>query len=135
MGNHSLRNCQLPRNQANINKNRKEFSMRYMRLGVRYHLNEEQKFGHMIPGQLSQNLRAALGLRDNELPKHIYRYINIIHWILENYSFLLLKTIIIFIYIIELLEMICYILTPYLACDKLMEHYKLNITAQMFAQN
>ncbi|XP_014478667.1 PREDICTED: zinc finger CCHC domain-containing protein 8 homolog isoform X2 [Dinoponera quadriceps] len=72
-GNHNLRDCQLPRNQANINKNRKDFNVRYTKSGVRYHLNEEQKFSHMIPGQLSQKLRAALGLKDNELPKHIYR--------------------------------------------------------------
>lgn len=80
--NHNLRDCQLPRNQANINKNRKDFGIKYMKSGVRYHLNEEQKFSHIIPGQLSQKLRAALGLKNNELPKHIYRYISyIIHWI------------------------------------------------------
>ncbi|XP_032684036.1 zinc finger CCHC domain-containing protein 8 homolog [Odontomachus brunneus] len=72
-GNHNLRDCQLPRNQANINKNRKDHAVKYMKSGVRYHLNEEQKFSHIIPGQLSQKLRAALGLKDNELPKHIYR--------------------------------------------------------------
>lgn len=79
MGNHSLRDCQLPRNQGNINKNRKEFTTRNnSRLGHRYHLSEEQKFSHMIPGQLSQKLRTALGLKDNDLPKHIYKYKQII---------------------------------------------------------
>lgn len=61
--------------------------------GVRYHMSEAQRFSHMIPGQLSHKLRKALGLKDNQLPKHIYRYINypllVIHWILERYSFLL----------------------------------------------
>lgn len=84
-GNHNLRDCLLPRNYANINKNRKDFTVKYMKSGVRYHLNEEQKFSHIIPGQLSQKLRAALGLKDNELPKHIYRYINYIYWILQSY--------------------------------------------------
>lgn len=77
-GNHNLRDCQLPRNQANISKNRKDFIVKHVKYGVRYHLNEEQKFSHMIPGQLSQKLREALGLKDNELPKHIYRYTNYI---------------------------------------------------------
>lgn len=88
-GNHNLRDCPLPKNQTNINKNRKEFAIKN-NTGVRYHMSEDQRFSHMIPGQLSHKLRKALGLKDNQLPKHIYRYINyIIHWILEKYSFLL----------------------------------------------
>lgn len=71
-GNHNLRDCPLPKNQSNINKNRKEFATKYS-TGVRYHMSEDQRFGHMIPGQLSQKLRKALGLKDNQLPKHIYR--------------------------------------------------------------
>lgn len=68
-----MRDCPLPKNQSNINKNRKEFATKYS-TGVRYHTSEDQRFGHMIPGQLSQKLRKALGLKDNQLPKHIYRY-------------------------------------------------------------
>jgi len=71
-GNHNLRDCQLPRNQANINKNRKEFAAKN-NTGVRYHLSEDQKFHHMMPGKLSSKLRQALGLKDNQLPIHIYR--------------------------------------------------------------
>jgi len=71
-GNHNLRDCQLPRNQANINKNRKEFAAKN-NTGVRYHLSEDQKFHDMIPGKLSPKLRQALGLKDNQLPIHIYR--------------------------------------------------------------
>lgn len=41
--------------------------------GVRYHLGNDYRFDHIIPGQLSNNLRNALGLRSNELPRHIYR--------------------------------------------------------------
>ncbi|KAG5316237.1 ZCHC8 protein, partial [Acromyrmex insinuator] len=71
-GNHNLRDCPLPRNQSNINKKRKEFASKH-NMGVRYHLSEDQRFSHMIPGQLSQKLRKALGLKDNQLPRHIYR--------------------------------------------------------------
>ncbi|XP_067204922.1 zinc finger CCHC domain-containing protein 8 homolog [Linepithema humile] len=70
-GNHNMRECPLPKNQANINKNRKEFVAKYT--GVRYHMSEDQRFSHMIPGQLSPKLRKALGLKDNQLPRHIYR--------------------------------------------------------------
>lgn len=76
-----MRECPLPKNYANINKNRKEFITKYS-AGIRYHMSEDQRFSHMIPGQLSPKLRKALGLKDNQLPKHIYRYINyIIRWI------------------------------------------------------
>jgi len=67
-----MRDCQLPRNQANINKNRKEFAAKN-NTGVRYHLSEDQKFNHVIPGKLSSKLRQALGLKDDELPIHTYR--------------------------------------------------------------
>lgn len=70
--NHNLRDCPEPRNYANIEINRKNFNMKNTRT-VRYHLEDNQRFGHIIPGQLSNNLRRALGLRSNELPRHIYR--------------------------------------------------------------
>ncbi|KAL6265074.1 hypothetical protein P5V15_005165 [Pogonomyrmex californicus] len=70
-GNHNMRDCPLPKNQSNINKNRKEFATKH-NMGVRYHMNEDQRFSHMVPGHLSQKLRKALGLKENELPKHIY---------------------------------------------------------------
>ncbi|XP_046417928.1 zinc finger CCHC domain-containing protein 8 homolog isoform X1 [Neodiprion fabricii] len=72
LGNHNLRDCIKPRNHANINRNRKEFTANMKPRNGRYHLEEEQKFGHFVPGHLSKNLRKALGLRDNELPRHIY---------------------------------------------------------------
>lgn len=71
-GNHNLRDCPKPKNQNNINKNRKEFAMKYS-AGVRYHMSEDQRFSHMVPGQMSPKLQKALGLKDNQLPKHIYR--------------------------------------------------------------
>lgn len=33
----------------------------------------EQRFGHLVAGELSKDLRNALGLRSKELPTHIYR--------------------------------------------------------------
>lgn len=75
-GNHNLRDCKIPWNIANINKNRKELGMRNNNKSIRYHLDDDQRFGHMIPGQISKDLRIALGLRDYELPMHIYRYMH-----------------------------------------------------------
>jgi zinc finger CCHC domain-containing protein 8 len=95
-GNHTLRDCPEPKNQSNINKNRKEYAMKNS-AGVRYHMGEDQRFGHMVPGQLSQKLRKALGLKENQLPKHIYRYY-IIYRILEKLSFVLLNRCIYFYY-------------------------------------
>ncbi|XP_012251506.2 zinc finger CCHC domain-containing protein 8 homolog [Athalia rosae] len=71
-GNHNLRDCTERRDYAKVNKNRKIFLANQGPRNGRYHLDEEQKFGHFTPGKLSKNLRRALGLRDNELPKHIY---------------------------------------------------------------
>ncbi|XP_076160121.1 zinc finger CCHC domain-containing protein 8 homolog isoform X2 [Ptiloglossa arizonensis] len=71
--NHSLRDCPQPHNQATIKKNKKNFKVKGNWKTVRYHLDDEKKFDHIIPGQLSNSLREALGLRDHELPRHIYR--------------------------------------------------------------
>lgn len=71
--NHNLRDCPKPRNRTNIMKNRKSFNMKGNTRTLRYHLYDDQKFGRIVPGQLSSNLRRALGLKDNELPRHIYR--------------------------------------------------------------
>lgn len=74
LGNHSMRDCTKPKNYGEINKNRKDyFNVRRGPSNARYHLDEDQKFGHFIPGQLSTKLCKALGLKDKELPVHIYR--------------------------------------------------------------
>lgn len=39
---------------------------------LRYHTDNEQKFHHLKPGFLSRRLRRALGLNENQLPRHIY---------------------------------------------------------------
>ncbi|KAK0160638.1 hypothetical protein PV328_008025 [Microctonus aethiopoides] len=69
LGDHNLRDCNVPRNQLEINKNRKEFTVKTGPRNMRYHV-EDQKFK---PGVLSAELRKALGLADNELPRHIFK--------------------------------------------------------------
>ena len=39
----------------------------------RYHLDDEQRFGNFIPGQISNKLSKALGLSKHRLPRYIYR--------------------------------------------------------------
>ncbi|XP_015123905.1 zinc finger CCHC domain-containing protein 8 homolog [Diachasma alloeum] len=73
LGNHNLRDCPVPRNSVEINKNRKDFNNRTGPKSVRYHVDEDTKFDHFKPGILSQELRRALGLADNQLPRHIYK--------------------------------------------------------------
>ncbi|XP_076383319.1 zinc finger CCHC domain-containing protein 8 homolog isoform X2 [Megalopta genalis] len=74
LDNHNLRDCPKPRNQVAINKNKRNFNIKGGNMrSLRYHLEDDQKFGHCIPGHLSSTLRKALGLRENELPMHIYR--------------------------------------------------------------
>ncbi|XP_045491453.1 zinc finger CCHC domain-containing protein 8 homolog [Colias croceus] len=68
-GAHPLRECTLPRNNAKIAENRRNIGVK---LG-RYHVEDEQKYGHLIPGRISGQLRNALGLKRNEIPMHIYR--------------------------------------------------------------
>ncbi|CAG9585157.1 unnamed protein product [Danaus chrysippus] len=65
---HLLRDCPLPRNNSKINEKRKAFTPK-----GRYHVENEQKYGHLIPGRISADLRHALGLKRYELPLHIYR--------------------------------------------------------------
>ncbi|XP_058806811.1 zinc finger CCHC domain-containing protein 8 homolog [Phymastichus coffea] len=73
LGNHSLRDCDQPRNYVAINKNRKEHNFKRGSASTRYHLDDDQRFGHFVPGQITPQLREALGLRNDELPRHIYR--------------------------------------------------------------
>ncbi|XP_068629643.1 zinc finger CCHC domain-containing protein 8 homolog [Battus philenor] len=68
-GDHYLRDCQLPRNNIRIAEKRKLIPSKH----GRYHVEDEQKYGHLIPGRISSQLRHALGLKRHELPLHIYR--------------------------------------------------------------
>ncbi|XP_070496716.1 zinc finger CCHC domain-containing protein 8 homolog isoform X2 [Chironomus tepperi] len=69
-GTHSLRQCPEPKNMIKIRKARNEFNRRELR----YHDNDE--YADLVPGQLSDDLKSALGLTDNQLPLHIYKMRN-----------------------------------------------------------
>ncbi|XP_018319670.1 uncharacterized protein LOC108733119 [Agrilus planipennis] len=69
--NHNLKDCPLPRDNAKINHARLKF--RNTPKNGRYHLEDDQKYSHLKPGQLTDNLRKALGLHRDQLPDYIYR--------------------------------------------------------------
>ncbi|KAH8269464.1 hypothetical protein KR018_003414 [Drosophila ironensis] len=65
---HSLRECPKPRNNLRIQRARKKNnSMK------RYHVETEQRFGHMRPGRISTKTRHAMGFNRGELPFMFYR--------------------------------------------------------------
>lgn len=66
---HSLRDCPEPRDMRKVNKARNEFS----RKELRYHDDNDNEYGQMVPGQISEELRAALGLTSTQIPLHVYR--------------------------------------------------------------
>ncbi|CAK1545157.1 unnamed protein product [Leptosia nina] len=68
-GEHQLKDCPKPRNHARVAEKRRNMGVK---LG-RYHVEDDQKYGHLIPGRISGQLRYALGLKRYELPLHIYR--------------------------------------------------------------
>ncbi|XP_066158160.1 zinc finger CCHC domain-containing protein 8 homolog isoform X2 [Euwallacea fornicatus] len=68
---HSIKDCPFPKNHAKINANRQKFQSRNK--SSRYHLEEDQKFAHMKPGQISTTLRKALGLKKHEIPPYVYQ--------------------------------------------------------------
>lgn len=67
-GSHSLRDCPEPRNMKKINKARNDYNKK----DQRYHEDAENKEG-MVPGKISDDLRAALGITANQIPMHVYR--------------------------------------------------------------
>ncbi|XP_054257858.1 zinc finger CCHC domain-containing protein 8 homolog isoform X2 [Macrosteles quadrilineatus] len=71
---HSLRDCPEPRNHVKISRSRQEFqkSRGPQVIYKRYHVEESQVFGHLVPGQISKGLRKALGLEKRQIPLHIY---------------------------------------------------------------
>ncbi|KAH8284895.1 hypothetical protein KR054_002543 [Drosophila jambulina] len=63
---HSIRECPKPRNNARIQRARK-------RKVERYHVDPEQRFGHIKPGRISTKTRHAIGYARGELPFMYYR--------------------------------------------------------------
>lgn len=70
-GDHNMRDCKEARDPAAISRAKQSFMQKNKT--ERYHLEAEQKFSHLVPGQLSDDLRQALGLRSRELPLFIYK--------------------------------------------------------------
>lgn len=68
-GGHNLRDCPEPRNMKKVNKARNEFN----RKELRYHDDNENEHGSLVPGVISKDLRAALGLSASQIPLHVYR--------------------------------------------------------------
>lgn len=66
---HSLRDCPEPRNMKKVNKARNEFN----RKELRYHDDNDNEYGSLVPGTISDELRAALGLTPSQIPLHVYR--------------------------------------------------------------
>lgn len=69
-GDHNMRECKEPVNRDNISRGKQMF---HRTKTERYHLDAEQKFAQFMPGTISESLRAALGLRQRELPLYIYK--------------------------------------------------------------
>ncbi|XP_053665080.1 zinc finger CCHC domain-containing protein 8 homolog [Anopheles marshallii] len=68
-GEHALKDCKEPRNYARIRQKKEEFQKK----SDRYHVDQEQRYGHFVPGTLSLDLRNALGLGPRDLPLHVYK--------------------------------------------------------------
>merc|ERR1712131_321647 len=71
-GPHNISECKEPMNYQRINKNRKK-QRKSAASKIRYHEEDENRFGQYQPGKISEQLRHALGLRHYQLPEHIYR--------------------------------------------------------------
>lgn len=71
LGDHNLKDCKEPHRLENITRNRQQFMQRTKT--ERYHLDGDQRYGHLMPGTISNDLRDALGLRSRELPLYIYK--------------------------------------------------------------
>lgn len=66
---HSLRDCTKPRNNSRITRARKKMTSRT----ERYHVDTEQRFGHIRPGKISTKTRHAMGYSRGQLPFIFYR--------------------------------------------------------------
>lgn len=68
--NHALKDCPEPKDFTRINNARNK--MKGQKNPSRYHMEDDQKYGHIKPGKISNALREALGLRKNQLPGYVY---------------------------------------------------------------
>lgn len=75
---HSVQDCPEPQDVARIRANKRDFLDKFaspVTLKSRYHVDEsaEKRFGGFKPGVISENLKEALGLSNEDLPLYIYR--------------------------------------------------------------
>ncbi|XP_014272383.1 zinc finger CCHC domain-containing protein 8 homolog [Halyomorpha halys] len=69
---HSIRDCKLPHDGRRISQNKAKFASRFE--FKRYHVDSKKKiYPHLVPGEISDKLRGALGVRKDQLPPYIYR--------------------------------------------------------------
>lgn len=76
LGDHTVSECNKPRDQARINLNRQEFLSKFGGSPVsdsRYHQGEQERFKEFKPGVISENLREALMMQKEDLPPYIYK--------------------------------------------------------------
>ncbi|XP_046849481.1 zinc finger CCHC domain-containing protein 8-like [Xenia sp. Carnegie-2017] len=75
-GDHQLKDCNKRRDLARISMRRREFeNNKPYNSDSRYHeeSTENDKYSHLKPGTISQTLRDALSMADEDLPPFIYR--------------------------------------------------------------
>jgi len=73
-GEHMISECPVPKDMNRIRQNKREFASKATPYSARYHVDDNQRYGHLKPGLPSRRLRKALGLRDERyLPSYIYR--------------------------------------------------------------
>ena len=73
-GDHKLQDCPKPRDLVKISAKRKEFMEKFPSgQEARYHVDKVEKFKHLMPGKVSDNLREALGFSGHEVLPFIYR--------------------------------------------------------------
>merc|ERR1719427_19255 len=68
---HEIKDCPLPKNQANINKNKTIYQSFMNNDTHMYDINE--KYNKYKPGVVSNELREALGLKGHQIPFYIYQ--------------------------------------------------------------
>lgn len=75
---HTLQDCPVPQDLAKINANRREFRNKFsspLNLKSRYHFDDTlmKRFGGFKPGVISDKLKEALGIGEQDVPFYIYK--------------------------------------------------------------
>ncbi|XP_064620304.1 zinc finger CCHC domain-containing protein 8-like [Lineus longissimus] len=76
-GEHVMRDCKEKKDYAKINAKRAEFMGKSLNSQNssknRYHIEDDPRFAKYKAGTISNELREAMGLRENQLPPYIYQ--------------------------------------------------------------